>query len=184
MRAIALRLQHAETLTPMAPFTEGCSKLIFKARRRETKRHLRSMYKRQWEILAGCIRELKAMCAARGFEAHFFGRIKTFSSICEKMWRRAVGFASVTDTIGARVVVHDERQCYQLLKDIRTHHATSKGGDRDYIVAPKSNGYQSIHVSLVSAEGWRIEVQIRTQLMDACAESSIAAHREYKDLRS
>jgi (p)ppGpp synthase/HD superfamily hydrolase len=181
MRTIAPRSQHVETSTPMTPFAERPRKLVLEGRGPESKRHLSSMYQMQWANLACCIRELKAMCAARGFEASYFGRIKSFRSMCEKMRRQAIGFDSVIDAIGARVVVRDERQCYQLLKDIRTRYATHKGGDRDYIVAPKSNGYQSIHVSLVSAEGWRVEVQIRTYSMDLFAESGGAAHREYKD---
>ncbi|MFM8928039.1 MAG: RelA/SpoT family protein [Betaproteobacteria bacterium] len=112
------------------------------------------------------------------------GREKTAYSIYRKMREKHSSFAQVNDLFGFRVVVPETIDCYTALGVLHQLYKPVPGRFKDYIAIPKANGYQSLHTTLVSPLGTAVEFQIRSQAMDAVAESGIAAHWMYKSKES
>ena len=108
------------------------------------------------------------------------GREKTVYSIFRKMKQKHSSFANVSDLFGFRVVVPQLSDCYLALGILHQLYKPLPGRFKDYIAIPKANGYQSLHTTLVSPLGTAVEFQIRTEPMNAVAESGIAAHWMYK----
>ena len=108
------------------------------------------------------------------------GREKTLYSIYRKMRDKRQGFAQVNDIFGFRIIVAGIDDCYRALGVLHQLYKPVPGRFKDYIAIPKSNGYQSLHTTLVSPLGTPVEFQMRTEAMDAVAEKGIAAHWLYK----
>ena len=125
----------------------------------------------------------KAFAAAR-LKVQVSGREKTVYSIFCKMREKHSSFANVSDLFGFRIVVAQLSDCYLALGVLHQLYKPVPGRFKDYIAIPKANGYQSLHTTLVSPLGTAIEFQIRTEPMNAVAESGIAAHWMYKTKRS
>ncbi len=96
------------------------------------------------------------------------------------MLAKKLRFAEVMDIYGFRVIVNSIPACYAALGALHNLYHPKPGRFKDYIAIPKSNGYQSLHTTLVGPYGLPIEVQIRTREMDAVAEGGIAGHWIYK----
>ena len=109
------------------------------------------------------------------------GRLKTPYSIWNKMNVRTMSFDQLSDIMAFRVIVDNEKQCYQVLGILHRKYLVVPRRFRDYISAPKLNGYQSLHTCIIGPLNKRIEIQIRTQKMHLIAEYGIAAHWEYKE---
>lgn len=107
-------------------------------------------------------------------------RQKNIYSIYRKMKRKGMNFAQLTDVYGARVVIEDDMDCYQVLGLIHKIYLPVSEKFKDYIAVPKPNGYQSIHTVLLGPSGVPIEIQIRTRSMDDTASNGIASHWIYK----
>ena len=112
------------------------------------------------------------------------GREKTVFSIFRKMRQKHSSFANVSDLFGFRIVVAQLSDCYLALGILHQLYKPVPGRFKDYIAIPKANGYQSLHTTLVSPLGTAVEFQIRTEQMNAVAESGIAAHWMYKTKRT
>ena len=115
-----------------------------------------------------------------GFEAEVSGREKAVYSIYQKMVRKSLAFDQLTDIVAYRIVTPDKRGCYEALGMLHDKFKAIPGRFKDYISAPKPNGYQSLHTSVVGPFGNRMEVQIRTREMHDVAENGVAAHWLYK----
>ncbi|WP_317932128.1 RelA/SpoT family protein [Halioxenophilus sp. WMMB6] len=113
-------------------------------------------------------------------EAEVFGREKHLFSIYSKMRSKKKSFKEIMDVHAFRIVVQSVDDCYRALGSIHNLYKPIPGEFKDYIAIPKVNGYQSLHTVLVGLHGKPIEVQIRTQEMDALANQGIAAHWLYK----
>ncbi len=107
-------------------------------------------------------------------------RIKSPYSIYSKMRNEQKSFAQVMDVYGFRVVVDSARECYHTLGAVHGLYKPLDGRFRDFIAIPKANGYQSLHTVLFGPFGAPIEIQIRTEDMDAVADRGVAAHWAYK----
>lgn len=116
-----------------------------------------------------------------GIEAVLRGRDKHLYSLYTKMAKKQLPFQRVFDLAALRVVVDSVEDCYRVLGVVHGLYRPIFGRFKDYIAIPKENGYRSLHTVLNDgADGMPIEVQIRTQEMDAYAESGIASHWAYK----
>ena len=132
------------------------------------------------DIVARVEREVLEAFEQARMKVGISGREKTAFSIYRKMREKHSSFAQVNDLFGFRVVVPQVIDCYTALGVLHQLYKPVPGRFKDYIAIPKANGYQSLHTTLVSPLGTAVEFQIRSQAMDAVAESGIAAHWMYK----
>ena len=109
-----------------------------------------------------------------------FGREKKPFSIWKKMESKNISFEQLSDIVAFRIIVDNVAECYQALGAIHANWHTIPGRFKDYISTPKSNGYQSLHTSVLGPAQQKVEVQIRTKDMDEFAEYGLAAHWSYK----
>ncbi len=127
--------------------------------------------------------ELEALVQDAGIACSVEGRLKTPYSIYLKMKRKAMSFEQLFDVNAFRIIVPDIAACYQTLGIIHQQYPTIIGRFKDYISAPKKNGYQSIHTSVLGPYNQKIEIQIRTDAMHEMAEKGVAAHWAYKVIK-
>ena len=124
--------------------------------------------------------KMKQRLAEAGLRIEVYGREKHPYSIWHKMAERHVSFEQVTDIMAFRVVTETEEDCYRALGILHTTWQFLPGKFKDYISTPKSNGYRSLHTSLMYENSMRVEVQIRTRDMHRTNEFGLAAHWAYK----
>ncbi len=124
--------------------------------------------------------QIKQALAEAGLKVEVSGREKHPYSIWKKMAERHVSFEQVTDIMAFRVLTEDEGDCYRALGVLHTTWQFLPGKFKDYISTPKTNGYRSLHTSLMYKNSMRVEVQIRTREMHKLNEFGLAAHWAYK----
>jgi guanosine-3',5'-bis(diphosphate) 3'-pyrophosphohydrolase len=108
------------------------------------------------------------------------GREKHIYGIYDKMRRKRLSLTAIMDIYGFRIIVDQIEDCYRALGFIHNLYKPLAGRFKDYIAIPKTNGYQSLHTTLLGPYGTPIEIQIRTQEMEKIASSGVAAHWIYK----
>lgn len=128
------------------------------------------------EIIAELALKLKDV----GIKSSIFGREKTPYSIWRKMQKKGISFDQIWDIIAFRIITENIEDCYKALGAIHAAYAMVPGRFKDYISMPKSNGYRSLHTSVLGPGKRKIEIQIRTMQMNQEAELGLAAHWKYK----
>ena len=111
------------------------------------------------------------------------GHVKSLNSLQEQTTREGRTLARVLDLIEVRVVMPTLEECRRVIDQLHRCYRQVPSEDDDYVVAPKSNGYRSIHTTLLDADSRPVEVQIRTLGMHFEAEAEDAAHGRYNKLQ-
>ncbi len=123
---------------------------------------------------------LLARLQEEDIKAEVTGRPKSFSSIWEKMQRTGSPFDEIYDLLGVRVLTETREECYRVLGMVHDLFLPMSDRFKDYIAAPKSNMYQSLHTTVIGPLQRQVEIQIRTREMHLVSEYGIAAHYRYK----
>ncbi len=126
------------------------------------------------------IARVKKLLLKSGIKANISGRPKHLYSIFSKLDKKNSSIDEIYDLLGLRILVEDVAQCYGSLGAIHTHFKPVPNRFKDYIALPKSNGYQSLHTTVITDEGKPLEIQIRTSTMHHTSEFGFAAHWHYK----
>ncbi len=132
------------------------------------------------EIINNIQNDIITRLKESGINAEVSGREKHIYSIYRKMLNKELMFNEVMDIYAFRVVVDSLDTCYRVLGVTHNLFKPIETRFKDYIAVPKSNGYQSLHTSLVGPHGIPVEIQIRTKEMDQMADMGVAAHWMYK----
>ncbi|QPG05778.1 bifunctional GTP diphosphokinase/guanosine-3',5'-bis pyrophosphate 3'-pyrophosphohydrolase [Salinimonas marina] len=133
------------------------------------------------EIIDNIRLELDSRLNEYGIAATVIGREKHLYSIYRKMLNKELMFNEVMDIYAFRIVVNSVDNCYRSLGAMHSLYKPIETRFKDYIAIPRTNGYQSLHTSLVGPHGIPVEVQIRTHAMDQMADKGVAAHWLYKE---
>ena len=142
-----------------------------------------SSKKREEQIKVTCDR-LKKECELMKIKAEVYGRVKNISSIYSKLQDKKCSLNQIYDLSAVRVICKNVDECYMLLNVIHSIYRPIDGRFKDYIARPKSNGYESLHTTVIAENGEPIEIQIRTRAMHDFAEYGVAAHWLYKEKKS
>ena len=124
-----------------------------------------------------------------GIKCHIKGRTKSIHSIWQKMKKQQCGFEGIYDLFAIRIIIdspidQEKMLCWQTYSLITDMYQPNPKRLRDWLSVPKSNGYESLHITVLGPENKWVEVQIRTERMDEIAERGLAAHWRYKGIKS
>jgi len=136
-------------------------------------------------FVAEFVKPIEEKLNARGFSFDMKARTKSINSIWRKMQTQKVEFDEVMDLFAIRVILNSElanekSDCWQVYSIVTEEYQSNPKRMRDWITIPKSNGYESLHATVLGPHGKWVEVQIRTRRMDEIAEKGLAAHWKYK----
>ncbi len=125
---------------------------------------------------------------ATGLKFHIKGRTKSIHSIYQKMRKQKCQFENVYDLFAIRIILEsplekEKQECWQVYSIVTDMYQPNPKRLRDWLSVPKSNGYESLHITVMGPEGRWVEVQIRTERMDEVAERGLAAHWRYKGVK-
>jgi len=109
------------------------------------------------------------------------GRPKHLYSIYKKLVAQNIPLERVYDKVAFRIIVRTVKECYEALGTVHADWTPVPGRIKDFVSAPKSNNYQSLHTTVAGPQGHFIEIQIRTEDMDRVAQEGVAAHWAYKE---
>ena len=134
------------------------------------------------------IKPVEEKVKAAGINCHIKGRTKSIHSIWEKMKKQKCGFEGIYDLFAIRIIIDcpeekEKMQCWQAYSIVTDMYQPNPKRLRDWLSVPKSNGYESLHITVLGPEQKWVEVQIRTERMDDIAERGVAAHWRYKGVK-
>ena len=139
--------------------------------------------------IASFIDPIDKKLAAAGLKYHIKGRTKSIHSISQKMKKQKTTFEGIYDLFAIRIILDSEyekekQECWAAYSIVTDMYQPNPKRLRDWLSIPKSNGYESLHTTVMGPEGKWVEVQIRTERMDEIAERGLAAHWRYKGVKS
>ncbi|MBL0709991.1 MAG: bifunctional GTP diphosphokinase/guanosine-3',5'-bis pyrophosphate 3'-pyrophosphohydrolase [Colwellia sp.] len=155
---------------------------LYPMRSRALKSAVKSARGNRKTIVDNIQAEISARLAESNIDAQIVGREKHLYSIYRKMLNKELMFNEVMDIYAFRVIVGEKiDDCYRALGAMHNLFKPIDGRFKDYIAIPKTNGYRSLHTSLIGPHGIPVEIQIRTNDMDQMADKGVAAHWLYKE---
>jgi len=158
-----------------------CFKTLHPRKHLILKRKIRKQYGNQKKAISRIQTEIEKRLKFEGINASIEGRQKQPSSVYNKMKLKSRKFTEILDMHAFRIIVDNTNACYQAMGHIHSLYKPLPLKFKDYIAAPKSNGYQSIHTVLIGPRKMFMEIQIRSQEMHFISEYGIAAHWHYKN---
>lgn len=140
-------------------------------------------------FVAEFVKPIEKKLQKRGIRFSMKARTKSISSIHNKMIKKKVSFDEVMDLFAIRIILdskpEDEKtDCWMVYSIVTEEYQTNPNRLRDWITIPKSNGYESLHTTVMGPHNKWVEIQIRTKRMDEVAEKGLAAHWKYKGGKS
>lgn len=140
------------------------------------------------KYIAAFIAPIQKKLEDAGLKFHIKGRTKSIHSIYQKMKKQKCPFEGVYDLFAIRVILNskfekEKLECWQAYSIVTDMYQPNPKRLRDWLSVPKSNGYESLHITVMGPEGKWVEVQIRTERMDDIAERGLAAHWRYKGVK-
>jgi len=132
---------------------------------------------------------LKKRLEDAGFDFEIKGRTKSIHSIYNKIVKKKTPFEDIYDLFAIRIILNsplekEKSECWQVYSIVADMYQPNPSRMRDWLSIPKSNGYESLHTTVMGPQGKWVEVQIRTRRMDEVAEKGLAAHWKYKGVQS
>ena len=139
--------------------------------------------------IAEFITPIKSKLEEAGLQFDIKGRTKSIHSINNKLKKQNIPFEHIYDLFAIRIILdcpleEEKQQCWTVYSIVTDFYTPNPERMRDWISIPKSNGYESLHTTVATKEGRWVEIQIRTERMDAVAERGIAAHWRYKGVNA
>lgn len=168
-------------------FQDLCMKIIERERYNEIARKLQETKRQRNLYVNRFIDPLKTKLDELNVKYRILGRPKSISSIYNKIKKKGVPFEEIYDLFAVRIIVdvptHKEKPvCWQVYSIVTDVHTPIPERLKDWITTPKSNGYESLHTTVIGPKGRYVEVQIRSERMDEIAERGFAAHWKYKEV--
>jgi GTP pyrophosphokinase len=138
--------------------------------------------------IASFIAPIQKKLEESGLKFHMKGRTKSIHSIWQKMKKQHTTFENIYDLFAIRIILDsplekEKQECWQAYSIVTDMYQPNPKRLRDWLSIPKSNGYESLHITVMGPEGKWVEVQIRTERMDNIAERGVAAHWRYKGIK-
>ena len=138
--------------------------------------------------IASFIKPVEEKLLQQGLHFHIKGRTKSIHSIWQKMKKQKCAFEGIYDLFAIRIILDsplelEKMQCWQVYSIVTDMYQPNPKRLRDWLSVPKSNGYESLHITVLGPEKKWVEVQIRTERMDEIAERGVAAHWRYKGVK-
>ena len=135
------------------------------------------------------IKPIDERLKAEGLKYELKGRTKSINSIWQKMQKQGVDLSDIYDLFAIRIILDtppkdEKRACWLAYSIVTDIYKANPSRFKDWITIPKSNGYESLHITVYGPEDKWVEVQIRTRRMDETAERGVAAHWRYKGIKS
>lgn len=139
--------------------------------------------------IASFINPIRKKLEDAGLKFQMKGRTKSIHSIWQKMKKQKCNFEGIYDLFAIRIILDaplekEKMLCWQVYSIITDMYQPNPKRLRDWLSVPKSNGYESLHITVLGPENKWVEVQIRTERMDEIAERGLAAHWRYKGIKS
>jgi len=140
-------------------------------------------------FVAEFVKPIEKKLEKRGMKFSMKARTKSISSINTKMHKKNVSYDEVMDLFAIRIILDSEPEdektdCWTAYSFVTEEYQTNPNRLRDWITIPKSNGYESLHTTVLGPHNKWVEIQIRTKRMDEVAEKGLAAHWKYKGGKS
>ncbi len=166
-----------------------CLKYLQPEAYQEIARGLNAKRRQRERYIEQFIEPVKGELEEGGFDFDIYGRPKSITSIYHKMRRQGVTLDEVYDLFAIRVILHTagkqgREDCWRVYSAVTAMYPPIAERFRDFISVPKSNGYQSLHTTVIGPGGRPVEIQVRTAEMHEVAERGVAAHWKYKEAPS
>ena len=142
------------------------------------------------KYIAAFIEPIQRKVSEAGLKFDIKGRTKSIHSIWNKIQKQKTSFEGIYDLFAIRIILDSEpdpakekQECWQVYSIVTDMYQPNPKRLRDWLSIPKSNGYESLHITVMGPEGKWVEVQIRTRRMDDISERGLAAHWRYKGIK-
>lgn len=169
-------------------FNDRCFEITNQEVYDEIKDKLKDSKKQRQRYIQEFIRPIKDKLEALNVPYRITGRPKSISSIWNKIQTKNITFEEIYDLFAIRIIVDvppeiEKNICWQIYSLVTDVHSPIPERLKDWITTPKSNGYESLHTTVVGPKGRYVEIQIRSERMDEIAERGFAAHWKYKGVK-